>query len=254
MFLKVLKIKNSLASRLASDFDLLTLVSLRKKEKIMDNFRIKTYVLGGVSTDCYLVFLEGGKKAVIIDPADNAEYIMSKCRGFGVKPEAVLLTHAHFDHIMAADDIRKAYGCKIYVHMDDEAMLNDPSLNLSGTMGTEQISISADHLLRDGDVLHFLEREWKVIATPGHTAGSVCYYLPKEEVLFSGDTLFAESLGRTDLPSGSMSAIIHSIAEKILVLPDDIMVYPGHGDATTIAHEKQYNPVAAYVRKRGGQV
>ena len=170
-----------------------------------------------------------------------------------MKPEAVLLTHAHFDHMLAADDIRKAYGCKVYVHMDDERMLNDPFLNLSGTMGTEQTGISADHLLRDGDVLHFLNREWRVMATPGHTAGSVCYYLPEEKVLFSGDTLFAESLGRTDLPTGSMSAIVRSIAEKLLVLPEDIMVYPGHGDATTIGYEKQYNPVAAYVRKRGMQ-
>ena len=217
----------------------------------MSNFRIKTYVLGGISTNCYLVFCEGEKAAVIIDPADNADYLVSKCREFGVEPEAVLLTHAHFDHMMAADDICKTYGCKLYVHMDDEKMLNDPSLNLSGTMGTEQVSISADHLLRDGDVLHFLKREWKVMATPGHTAGSVCYYIPEEEVIFSGDTLFAESLGRTDLPTGSMSAIVHSIAEKLLVLPDEIMVYPGHGDATTIAHEKQYNPVAAYVRKGG---
>lgn len=219
----------------------------------MSNFRIKTYVLGGVSTNCYLTFREGEKAAVIIDPADNADYLVSKCREFGVEPEAVLLTHAHFDHMLAADDICKKFGCKLYVHMDDERMLNDPSLNLSGTLGTEQVSISADHLLRDGDVLHFLNLEWKVMATPGHTAGSVCYYLPEEEVLFSGDTLFAESLGRTDLPTGSMFAIVRSIAEKLLVLPDDIMVYPGHGDATTIGHEKQYNPVAAYVRKRGGQ-
>ncbi len=219
----------------------------------MSDFRIKTYVLGGVSTNCYLVFREGEKAAVIIDPADNADYLKNKCREFGVEPEAVLLTHAHFDHMLAADDIRKAYGCKIYVHMDDERMLNDPFLNLSGTMGTEQTGISADHLLRDGDVLHFLNREWRVMATPGHTAGSVCYYLPEEKVLFSGDTLFAESLGRTDLPTGSMSAIVRSIAEKLLVLPEDIMVYPGHGDATTIGYEKQYNPVAAYVRKRGMQ-
>ncbi|MFR5732584.1 MAG: MBL fold metallo-hydrolase [Clostridium sp.] len=143
----------------------------------MSDFRIKTYVLGGVSTNCYLVFREGEKTAVIIDPADNADYLKNKCREFGVKPEAVLLTHAHFDHMLAADDIRKAYGCKVYVHMDDERMLNDPFLNLSGTMGTEQTGISADHLLRDGDVLHFLNREWKVMATPGHTA-RFCLLLP----------------------------------------------------------------------------
>lgn len=220
----------------------------------MSNFRIKTYVLGGVSTNCYLVFREGEKAAVILDPADNADYLIGRCREFGVEPEAILLTHGHFDHILAADDIRKTFGCKIYVQMDDEKMLNDPSLNLSGTLGTEQMSTSADHLLRDGEVLSFLNLEWKVLATPGHTAGSACYYIPEEEVLFSGDTLFAESLGRTDLPTGSMSAIVHSIAEKLLVLPEETMVYPGHGDATSIGHEKQYNPVAAYVRKRGGQV
>ena len=132
-------------------------------------------------------------------------------------------------------------------------MLNDPSLNLSGTLGTEQVSISADHLLRDGDVLHFLNLEWKVMATPGHTAGSVCYYLPEEEVLFSGDTLFAESLGGRIFRPEACLPLCVPLRKSFLVLPDDIMVYPGHGDATTIGHEKQYNPVAAYVRKRGGQ-
>ena len=215
--------------------------------------KIEKFVTGIISTNCYIVTNEETKETVIVDPANLSKAMIGYIEEEELVIKAILLTHAHFDHMLAADDIRKAYGCKVYVHMDDERMLNDPFLNLSGPMGTEQTGISADHLLRDGDVLHFLNREWKVMATPGHTAGSVCYYLPEEKVLFSGDTLFAESLGRTDLPTGSMSAIVRSIAEKLLVLPEDIMVYPGHGDATTIGYEKQYNPVAAYVRKRGMQ-
>ena len=129
-------------------------------------------------------------------------------------------------------------------------MLQDPSLNLTGTLGTEQMTVNADYLVRDGELLHLIGFDWKVLETPGHTEGSVCYYVEKEGVLISGDTLFAESLGRTDLPTGSVQKIIASITEKLLVLPEDTMVYPGHGEQTTIAHERQYNPVAVYVRRR----
>ena len=133
--------------------------------------------------------------------------------------------------------------------MDETELLRDPSMNLSGTMGTEQFSMEADELLRDGQIVKLLDCDWKVMATPGHTKGSVCYYLASEEVLFSGDTLFAESLGRTDLPTGSVQQIVRSIAERLFELPDDTMVYPGHGDPTTIGHEKIYNPVVPYWKK-----
>jgi len=186
---------------------------------------------------------------VIVDPADNGAYILNKCRELQVEPEAVLLTHGHFDHIMAVDDIRRAFHCKVYAHMDETELLRDPSMNLSGTMGTEQFSVEADELLRDGQIVKLLDCDWKVMATPGHTKGSVCYYLASEEVLFSGDTLFAESLGRTDLPTGSVQQIVRSIAERLFELPDDTMVYPGHGDPTTIGHEKIYNPVVPYWKK-----
>lgn len=216
----------------------------------MSDFRIKTCVLGGVSTNCYIVYQEGQKDAVIIDPADNGAFLLNKCRELGVEPAAVLLTHGHFDHILAADDIRRAFRCKIYAGMDEDRMLQDPSLNLSGTMGTEQTGLNADYLLRDGEKLNLLGCEWKVIFTPGHTAGSVSYYVESEEVLFSGDTLFEESLGRTDLPTGSSAEIIKSIGEKLFLLPDMTMVYPGHGEPTSIGHEKQYNPVAVYLNRR----
>ncbi len=215
----------------------------------MSDFRIKTCVLSMVSTNCYIIYRDGGRKALIVDPADNGAYLLNKCRELGVEPEAILLTHGHFDHIMAVEDLRRAFPCKVYAHEDEAAMLRDPSLNLSGHMGSGQVSFQADELLRDGQIVRLLDYDWKVIATPGHTSGSVCYYLAEESVLLSGDTLFAESLGRTDFPTGNVDQIVASISEKLFALPDDTMVYPGHGDPTTIAHEKQYNPVAVYRRR-----
>lgn len=216
----------------------------------MSELRIKTCVLGAVSTNCYLIYNEETKAAVIVDPADNGAYILNKCRELGITPEAVLLTHGHFDHILAVEDIRRAFHCKVYAGIREDLLLQDPFQNLSGSMGSEQMSLSADVLVRDGEKLSLIGFEWTVIETPGHTAGSVCYYLKSEDVLISGDTLFAESLGRTDLPTGSAGAIVRSITDKLLVLPEDTMVYPGHGDPTTIVHEKMYNPAAVYQRRR----
>lgn len=216
----------------------------------MSELRIKTCVLGAVSTNCYLIYNEETKAAVIVDPADNGAYILNKCRELGITPEAVLLTHGHFDHILAVEDIRRAFHCKVYAGIREDLLLQDPFQNLSGSMGSEQMSLSADVLVRDGEKLSLIGFEWTVIETPGHTAGSVCYYLKSEDVLISGDTLFAESLGRTDLPTGSAGEIVRSITDKLLVLPEDTMVYPGHGDPTTIVHEKMYNPAAVYQRRR----
>lgn len=215
----------------------------------MNDLRIYTMVLGPVSTNCYVVYHQETKRAVIIDPADNAPYIFSQCEKLGLKPEAVFLTHGHFDHIMAVDEVRAHYGCQVYAGADEAALLREPSMNLSGSCGTEQIGVEADVLVRDGQTLEPAGFSWKVIATPGHTAGCVCYYIEEEDLLISGDTLFEESLGRTDLPTADTKTIIRSIINKLFCLPDDTMVYPGHGNPTTIGHEKEYNPVARYYRR-----
>ena len=128
-------------------------------------------------------------------------------------------------------------------------MLLHPDKNMSVNMGNHQASLRADVWLQDGDELELAGFHWNVIATPGHTPGSVCYYCAEEEVLISGDTLFAESLGRTDFPGGSTADIIRSISEKLLTLPDDTNVFPGHESQTTIGHEKKYNPVALYLKR-----
>lgn len=216
----------------------------------MGELRIKTCVLGAVSTNCYIVYNSSTREAVIVDPADNAPYITNQCRELDVLPAAVLLTHGHFDHILAAQDVSRTFHIDVYACRTEDSMLADSSLNLSGTCGSEQTCFHADVLLWDAQELTLLGTVWKVIGTPGHTAGSVCYYIPSEEMLLAGDTLFAESYGRTDLPTGSSAQIVSSIADKLFALPAATMVYPGHGEPTTIGHEKQYNPVALYRRHR----
>lgn len=213
----------------------------------MSNFRIKTCVLGAVSTNCYLVYNDRTKEAVIVDPAANGPYILNKCRELGITPVGILLTHGHFDHIMAVPDLKRSFGSmKVYALAEEGPLLEDPRQNLTYSFQGNQISLRPDVELHDGEELELLGFRWKVLSTPGHTAGSACYYLPEEEVLLSGDTLFQESYGRTDLPTGSSRQMVKSILEVLFELPDGVMVYPGHGDPTTMEHEKQRNPLAAY--------
>lgn len=212
----------------------------------MSNIRIETWVLGAVSTNCYLVYNEDSKEAVVVDPAGNYPFISNKCSELGVTPSAVLLTHGHFDHMLAAPEIRRAFQLKIYASETEDAMLADPGLNLSERFQGMPLGFHADEYVTDGQELTFLGVTWKVLETPGHTAGSVCYYIPEERLLLAGDTLFRESYGRTDFPMGSSSQIVHSILDRLFVLPDDTTVYPGHGELTSIGYEKQCNPMAFY--------
>lgn len=214
----------------------------------MSEMRIKTMVLGGVQTNCYLVYHEKTKAGVIIDPAAQPDRIDQMCLELGIKPEALLLTHGHGDHIMAVEKLKSRYQIPVIAGDKERDLLADPSKNLSTALGMPSVSLKADREVTDGEILVLAGFQFQVLATPGHTAGSVCYLEPEEGVLFSGDTLFEESLGRTDFPTGNMQQIVASIAEKLFVLPEDIMVYPGHGNPTTIGHEKTYNPVAIYRR------
>lgn len=199
-------------------------------------------VIGLVRTNCYIVYTEDTKKAVIIDPAADSRRIMGELSALGVTPEAVLLTHGHFDHMLAADSLRNDYHIPVCVHKADAELLKHPNLNCSEQFLHMAYAISADEELEDGQNLRFLDGALTVISTPGHTEGSCCYYAKSENILFSGDTLFQGSVGRTDLPTGRAAQLTNSIREKLFVLSEDTLVLSGHGDQTTIGEEKQYNP------------
>lgn len=203
--------------------------------------KVEKFVLGSMATNSYLIENEKTKELVIVDPATCPEYVVGHVKSMGYTPRAILLTHAHFDHVMGIDGWVKEFDIPVYLHEDEKEILEDPALNLSTVFG-KTYSYNKVKVLRDGEVLEAAGFSFKVIHTPGHTKGGCCYYEEKEEVLISGDTLFHGSVGRSDFPTGSMATLVKSIREKLFTLPDTVMVYPGHDSLTCIADEKMYNP------------
>lgn len=207
----------------------------------MGQIEIKSMTLGMVATNCYLIINKENKEALLVDPADNVLRISNVIEENGCTLKAILLTHGHFDHIMALNDLKKRYNVPVYAHEEEEDVLKQSSLNLSGSIG-QIYTTQADVYVKDGEHLKLAGLDVIVLYTPGHTKGGVCYYFPEEKVLMSGDTLFHCSIGRTDFPTGSMSQLVRSVKEQLFVLPDDVQVYPGHDSVTSIGYEKQYNP------------
>ena len=203
--------------------------------------KIEKYVLGSMGTNCYFIINEESKEFVIVDPATCPDYLVSHVKSNGYTPKAILLTHAHFDHVMGIDGWVREFNIPVYLHEEEKQILEDPQLNLSGVFGTSY-SYNKVEGLQDNQILEVAGFQFKVIHTPGHTVGGCCYYEETEGILISGDTLFCRSVGRSDFPTGSMSTLVRSIKEKLFCLPDDVMVYPGHNDLTCIADEKMHNP------------
>lgn len=209
----------------------------------MSRLHIEKLVLGMVQTNCYLAVNEESREVIIIDPADRAQSLIQKIKELQVKPAAVLLTHGHFDHIGAALELKKEYQIPICASEHEKVIMEDENLNLSSMFGFP-FTVKADNLLAAGAELNLAGFEIQVIHTPGHTKGGVCYYLPQEKVLFSGDTLFCESIGRTDFPTGNAAELSQSVKGLLSSLPEETLVYPGHESMTDIAHEKRHNPFA----------
>lgn len=203
--------------------------------------KIERFGVGILGTNCYLAINEETKETVMIDPADYPKRLRAYVEEEGLEVKAILLTHGHFDHIMGIDKVREVFPVPVYVHEDDEEVMKDAKLNQSQTY-TSGYTFDKCQYLKDGQELKLAGYTFRVIHTPGHTMGCCCFYVESEGVLFSGDTLFQNSVGRTDFVNSSTSALVRSIREKLFVLPEDTHVYPGHSGETMIGWEKEHNP------------
>ena len=207
----------------------------------MDDLKIAVLVLGPVQTNCYLALNTKTGRILAVDPADRPDVIRDAAKEMGGEIEAILLTHGHYDHIGAVPVLQREDGIPVMALGKEAPLLADPLLNLSGMHGAG-FSVKPDRLLEDGEVLDTGGFEIKVIALPGHTAGGAGYYLEKAGVLFAGDTLFYHSVGRSDLPTGDEDTLIASIRSRLLILPEETIVLPGHDARTSVGEEKQFNP------------
>lgn len=200
----------------------------------------ETLVLGMVQTNCYIISNEETKEAIVFDPADAPDQIEKYLKANDLVCKGILLTHGHFDHILAAASLAAHTQTKIYAHEAEATLLSDSSMNASNQIRRD-CSLIPDVLLKDQQVLQLSGFTIKVIHTPGHTSGGVCYYFPGYGILISGDTLFRGDIGRYDLPTGDGNQLVASILNKLMLLEDQVEVYPGHGPSTTIGYERDNN-------------
>lgn len=210
------------------------------RKRAFKNMELGKLVLGVVATNCYIIENSDTKEAIIIDPGDEPNSVKEYVEKEGLDIKAILLTHGHFDHIMAVNELVNTYGISIYACEEEKRLLEDPNVNCSSDIRRPYM-VYCENLVKDGEIISMAGFEIKVIATPGHTAGCVCYYFMEQQVLFSGDTIFMESVGRTDLPTGNERILLQSIKNKLIPLDDEIVVFPGHGPDTTMGYEKKHN-------------
>ena len=207
----------------------------------MTDFSVTSFRVGAIQTNCYFLINNTSKELIIVDPGDEAELILRKITQTGCKAKAIILTHGHFDHITAVNPLKAALDIPVYAHENEKPMLDNAETDMFVPNPGHYV-VNVDNYMRNEPVLELCGFKIRVISTPGHTPGGVCYYLEEEGILFSGDTLFQNSIGRTDFPGGSYPELIRSVEEKLFVLPEETKVYPGHEGETTIGHEKKYNP------------
>lgn len=203
---------------------------------ILKVLKIDTWV--GDKTNCYIVQDEKSKETMVIDVAGDVDEIAEMLDILQAKLKYIYLTHCHGDHIGGVQELKERYGGKVVAHRLAAENLKDPDINLTTYIQNKGLVIETDARVDDDDLLHLGELEFRVIHTPGHTSGGSCLYCGKEQLLFSGDTLFRGTWGRTDVPTGDFEAIIKSITKKLMILPDETIVYPGHGKSTMIREEK----------------
>jgi len=205
---------------------------------------LERFVVGMMQTNCYLLGDPATRQAAVIDPGGDGHRIAGRLRELDLELAMILNTHGHFDHVLDAWLLKQELGGDVFLHADDQAILEDRSVGLVAPLAATSKSPrgSVDHWLREGDRLQIGSLQLEVLETPGHTPGHVSFYLAAANVIFVGDTLFAGSIGRTDFPGGSYEELIHSVKTKIFPLDEATVVLPGHGPETTVGEEKRSNP------------
>ena len=204
---------------------------------ILKERKIHTWI--GDPTNCYIIFDEESRETMVIDPAGDVKEIVNMIKNIlKGNLKYIYLTHCHGDHIAGVTELKNQCGGKILIHRFDSEGLNDVNINLSTIIDLPPIELEADSRIDDNDLIHLGKLEFQVMHTPGHTKGSTSLYCAEQKCVFSGDTIFRGTWGRTDLPTGSIEEIMDSITNKLLKLPDNAIVYPGHGKATMIKEEK----------------
>jgi hydroxyacylglutathione hydrolase len=201
---------------------------------------VRTLAVGELATNCHIVGSETTLEAIVIDPGGDADQILSELRRLNLRVVQIVDTHGHFDHTLANGRIKEATGAPLRIHQADAEMLTNPLKGLSFWAGNVKLGPPADEFLKEGDVLRAGDVSLKVLHTPGHSPGSVS--LCTDGAVFGGDALFQGSIGRTDFPGGDYKTLIRSIRTRLLTLPDETVVYTGHGPSTTIGEERQSNP------------
>ena len=205
-------------------------------------YKMSSVTTGLVATNCFTIINEDTKEAIMIDASGNPKHLLEDIVIAEAKPVAILLTHAHFDHIDAVDMIRSEFpDIEVIIGKNDEELMGNPNLNLSMAFMGDPVSVKADKTVNDGEVINLIGIRIECIEVPGHTKGGMCYYMPELSALFDGDTLFRGSVGRSDFPTGDSQLLLDSIRGKLFTLPDETKVFPGHDSETTIGWEKENN-------------
>lgn len=205
-------------------------------------YKITYSSLGVIGTNCYTLINDSTGEAILVDATGDLDSLLQGITEVNADLKAVLLTHAHFDHIDAVDGVKKKFPkADVYIGENDEKLLGDPNLNLAMSFMGKNLVVKADKTVRDGEEIELIGLNIKCIEVPGHTIGGMCYYIPDLKSLFDGDTLFRGSVGRSDFPTGNGEDLINNIREKLLTLPEDTNVFPGHDSPTTIGREKEHN-------------
>ncbi len=203
--------------------------------------KIELFNTGPLQVNTYLVY--DGNVGLVVDPGGVSSQLESRIDELKLDMRYILLTHAHGDHIGGVAWLKDLFpNLEIIAGVHEEKVLTDPRLNMSDQVFRTPITVQADRLVKEGDEILLRDAKFNVIETPGHTCGGICFYCEREGVLFSGDTLFYLSIGRTDFGTGDYNTLISSVQNKLYLLPDSVVVYPGHMQSTTIGNEKRYNP------------